>query len=81
MAINYKKTAEEIIRVVNKENIISAAFCATRLRLIVKDRESIKDSDVQKIDGVNGVFFNSRCFSSRKASISAIMASPIRLPK
>ncbi|WP_456060218.1 PTS transporter subunit EIIB, partial [Brachyspira pilosicoli] len=52
MAINYKKTAEEIIRVVNKENIISAAFCATRLRLIVKDRESIKDSDVQKIDGV-----------------------------
>lgn len=59
MAINYKKTAEEIIRVVNKENIISAAFCATRLRLIVKDRESIKDSDVQKIDGVKGVFFNS----------------------
>ena len=59
MAINYKKTAEEIIKVVNKDNIISAAFCATRLRLIVKDRESIKDSDVQKIEGVKGVFFNS----------------------
>lgn len=59
MAINYKKTAEEIIRVVNKDNIISAAFCATRLRLIVKSRESIKDSDVQKIEGVKGVFFNS----------------------
>ena len=42
MAINYKKTAEEIINTVNKENIISATFCATRLRLIVKDRESIK---------------------------------------
>ena len=59
MAINYKKTAEEIIRVVNKDNIISAAFCATRLRLVVKDRESIKDSDIQKIEGVKGVFFNS----------------------
>ena len=59
MAINYKKTAEEIINTVNKENIISATFCATRLRLIVKDRESIKDSNVQKIDGVKGVFFNS----------------------
>ena len=59
MAINYKKTAEEIIRVVNKDNIISATFCATRLRLIVKNRESIKDLDVQKIEGVKGVFFNS----------------------
>ena len=59
MAINYKKTAEEIINIVGKDNIISAAFCATRLRLIVKDRESIKDSAVQKIDGVKGVFFNS----------------------
>ena len=59
MAINYKKTAEEIVKVVNKDNIISATFCATRLRLIVKNRESIKDSDVQKIEGVKGVFFNS----------------------
>ncbi|WP_300758450.1 PTS transporter subunit EIIC [uncultured Brachyspira sp.] len=59
MAIDYKKTAEEIVKVVKRENIISAECCATRLRLIVKDRESIKDSDVQKIDGVKGVFFNS----------------------
>ena len=59
MAINYKKTAEEIIKIVDRDNIISAAFCATRLRLIVKTRDSIKDSDVQKIDGVKGVFFNS----------------------
>lgn len=59
MALNYRKTAEEIIKVVGKENILSATFCSTRLRLIVKERENIKDSEVQKIDGVKGVFFNS----------------------
>lgn len=59
MALNYKKTAEEIIKTVGKDNISSATFCSTRLRLIVKDRESINDAEVQKIDGVKGVFFNS----------------------
>lgn len=59
MALNYRKTAEEIIKVVGKENILSATFCSTRLRLIVKERENIKDLEVQKIDGVKGVFFNS----------------------
>lgn len=59
MALNYKKTDEEIIKTVGKDNISSATFCSTRLRLIVKDRESINDAEVQKIDGVKGVFFNS----------------------
>ena len=53
-----KKTAEDIISNVGKDNIESASFCATRLRLIVKNREQIKDENVEKIDGVTGVFYN-----------------------
>lgn len=58
MELNYKKTAEDIISNVGKDNIESASFCATRLRLIVKNREQIKDENVEKIDGVTGVFYN-----------------------
>lgn len=57
--LDYKKTAEEIVNIVKKENIISATFCATRLRLIIKDKNSFNSDDVQKIEGVKGVFFNS----------------------
>ena len=36
----YKKIAQDVIKGLGgKENIISMAHCATRLRLIVKDRE------------------------------------------
>ncbi|WP_300758365.1 glucose PTS transporter subunit EIIB [uncultured Brachyspira sp.] len=58
MELNYKKTAEDIIANVVKDNIESASFCATRLRLIVKNREQIKDENIEKIEGVTGVFYN-----------------------
>ena len=58
MDINYKKIASDIIEVAVKENIASVSYCATRLRLIVKDRSLIDDSKMQAINGVNGVFFN-----------------------
>ena len=41
---DYKAVAQQIIEVVGgSENIISVAHCATRLRLIVKNREIIDD--------------------------------------
>ena len=59
MELNYKKIAEEIVSKVGKDNIESLNFCATRLRLIVKNIEQIKDVEVEKIEGVTGVFYNS----------------------
>lgn len=60
MSENYQKIAADLIsKVGGPENIISAAHCATRLRLIVKDREKINDSEVETVDLVKGVFFNS----------------------
>lgn len=56
---DYQTIAKDIIRVVGKDNILSATHCATRLRLMVKDKEAIDDLAVEAIDEVKGVFFTS----------------------
>ena len=50
------KIAQSILNIVGKENILSMTHCATRLRLQVKDRESIDDSSIQEIEGVKVYF-------------------------
>lgn len=56
--MDYRKTAREIYEHVGKkENIISAAHCATRLRLVIADNEKADKNAVENIDGVKGVFF------------------------
>lgn len=58
MSDNYKKIAKEVIEAVGGEdNIISAAHCATRLRIILKDRKKVDDKAVESIDKVKGFFF------------------------
>lgn len=59
---DYRKTAEEIIRIVGKDNIVSATHCATRLRLIVKDKEAIDVKKLEKLPFVKGTFFNAGQF-------------------
>ena len=49
MSDKYLKIAKEIIEVVGKDNILSATHCATRLRLIVKDKNAINNEEVEKI--------------------------------
>ncbi len=57
--LDYGKMAREIIeKVGGKENISSVTHCATRLRLIVKNRDIIDDGKVTEIEGVKGVFYN-----------------------
>lgn len=58
MATDYKAIAQQIIETVGgPENIVSAAHCATRLRLMVRDREIIDDGKMEEIDLVKGCFF------------------------
>ena len=60
MAVNYQKTAESIVKYVGgKENIRSVTHCATRLRIIVIDKEKIDEKNINETEGVKGVFFNS----------------------
>ena len=58
----YRKAAEDIIRIVGKDNIVSATHCATRLRLIVKDKEAIDVKKLEKLPLVKGTFFNAGQF-------------------
>lgn len=54
------RIAKEVIQAVGgKENIASFAHCATRLRIMVKDKEQIDQKQVENIDKVKGAFFNS----------------------
>lgn len=55
--MDYRKVAEEIYeKVGKKENLVSAAHCATRLRLVLADNEKCDAKAVEEIDGVKGVF-------------------------
>jgi PTS system sucrose-specific IIC component len=50
--------AKEILQNIGgKENIKSVEHCATRLRLILKDKEKINEKAIEAIDGVKGQFF------------------------
>ncbi|WP_042464164.1 sucrose-specific PTS transporter subunit IIBC [Neobacillus dielmonensis] len=55
-----RKIAEEVIEAVGgKENIQSVAHCATRLRIMVNDKEKIDQEQIEQISKVKGAFFNS----------------------
>ncbi len=58
--MDYQKTAKEILDGIGgKSNLISAAHCATRLRLVIGDNDKCDKEKVEEIDGVQGVFFAS----------------------
>ena len=55
--MDYAKTAQQIYeKVGKKENLISAAHCATRLRLVLADNAKCDAKAVEDIEGVKGVF-------------------------
>ena len=55
---NYRDVAQQIVNIVGKDNIVSATHCATRLRLIVKDKDAIDGKALEKVPLVKGTFFN-----------------------
>lgn len=58
--MDYRKAAEEVLRHIGgKENLISAAHCATRLRLVIADNDKCDREAVENIEGAKGVFFAS----------------------
>ena len=55
---DYHSIAAQIVDIVGKDNILSATHCATRLRLIVRDKDSIDTKRLENVDLVKGTFFN-----------------------
>ena len=57
MALDYRKCAEEIFsHLGGRENIISAAHCATRLRLVIADNSKLDAKALEEVEGVKGMF-------------------------
>lgn len=55
--MDYKRSAHEILTAIGgKENLASAAHCATRLRLVIADNSKVNKKVLENIDGVKGVF-------------------------
>lgn len=57
MALDYGKCAREIFsHLGGRENLVSAAHCATRLRLVTVDNGKIDMKALEDVEGVKGVF-------------------------
>ena len=57
MALDYRKCEEEIFSYLGgRENLVSAAHCATRLRLVTVDNSKIDMKALENVEGVKGVF-------------------------
>ncbi len=57
MALDYRKCAEEIAaNIGGGANVISAAHCATRLRLVIADNSKVNKKVLENVDGVKGLF-------------------------
>lgn len=55
--MDYAKCAKEIFETVGgRSNLVSAAHCATRLRLVTVDNDKVDMKKLENIDGVKGVF-------------------------
>lgn len=55
--MDYRKTAQEILdKVGGSKNIVSAAHCATRLRLVIADNSKADKTGIENVEGVKGVF-------------------------
>ena len=59
--MDFNQIARELIPLLGgKENIASAAHCATRLRLVLVDDSLADQQAIGKVDGVKGCFRNAR---------------------
>ncbi|MCT7875757.1 MAG: glucose PTS transporter subunit EIIB, partial [Lactobacillus iners] len=54
--MDYKKVASEVVAAVGKDNLVAAAHCATRLRLVLKDFDAIDQAALDNNADVKGTF-------------------------
>ncbi len=55
--MDYRKAASEVLQNIGgKENVVSAAHCATRLRLVIADNGKVNKKELENAAGVQGVF-------------------------
>ncbi len=63
MSKNYHKIAEEILHYIGgKDNVVQAAHCVTRLRIVLKDEARIDGENLRTVELVKGAFSNAGVF-------------------
>ena len=54
--MDYGKVASDVIAAVGKDNLVAAAHCATRLRLVLKDDSKVDQKALDENPDVKGTF-------------------------
>ena len=55
--MDYQKAARQVLENVGgASNIVSAAHCATRLRLVIADNSLVNKKELENAEGAKGVF-------------------------
>ncbi len=55
--MDYRKAAQQVLDAIGGAgNIVSAAHCATRLRLVIADNSKVSKKDLENAEGAKGVF-------------------------
>ena len=55
--MDYRKSAQEVLdNIGGADNVVSAAHCATRLRLVIADNSKVNKEAIENVDGAKGVF-------------------------
>ena len=55
--MDYRKSAQEVLdNIGGADNVVSAAHCATRLRLVIADNTRVNKEAIENADGAKGVF-------------------------
>ena len=55
--MDYKKAAQQVLdNIGGASNIVSAAHCATRLRLVIADNSKVTKKELENAEGAKGVF-------------------------
>ena len=55
--MDHKHAAQQVLDCIGgRENIVSAAHCATRLRLVIADNSRVRKKELENAEGVKGVF-------------------------
>lgn len=55
--MDYKQAALQVLEGIGgKDNLVSGAHCATRLRLVLADNSRLNKKAIEEVDGVKGVF-------------------------
>ena len=62
MAKSYEDIAREVVEAIGGKENISSAHCATRLRIMVVDKDKIDKDKIDNIEKVKGTMFNSGQF-------------------